>query len=412
MANDPPEQDSRYDWLYESKSGSRPSTRTRASDTRSHAEQRQDGTRVMPTREQPDQGNRGDSPRRSGPPPRGGATGAGGKKRRPRILRIILLLLLAYLIFLLVVPVVAWNRVDRMDAVPDGERVADGSGTNYLLIGSDSRDGLSEEERSTLGTGDAEGTRTDSIMILHVPSGFGGTPVLIAIPRDSYVPIPGHDSNKVNAAFSLGGPKLLVETLENTTTLRIDNYVEIGFGGFVDVVEAVNGVEMCLPDAIEDDKAHIDLAAGCQMLDGSDALGYVRMRYSDPRGDLGRVERQQEFMNAVMKRAVSPSTLLNPIRYWNFGMASGDALTLGEETGVIDMGRFALAMRTISGDGGVAMTVPIEDMGYQTPNGEAVKWDSDEALALFEALNAGNDVPRELLPDNAEDTDGADDSGD
>ncbi len=120
----------------------------------------------------------------------------------------------------------------------------------------------------------------------------GGKPALISIPRDSYLEIPGEGRNKVNAAFAIGGPALLVATLEDATGLRIDGYVEIGFGGFASVVDSLGGVEMCLPKALADEKAHIDLPAGCQTLDGANALGYVRARYSDPRGDLGRAERQ------------------------------------------------------------------------------------------------------------------------
>lgn len=316
-------------------------------------------------------------------------------------MRTILLILLAYVLFLVAVPVLSWNRVERVDATPAGERPADGSGTNYLLVGSDSREGLTAQERNELGTGDAGGQRTDSIMILHVPSTFG-TPVLISIPRDSYVPIAGHGSNKINAAFSFGGPELLADTVEQTTGLRMDEYIEIGFGGFVDVVESLNGVEMCLPEPIQDDKAHIDLPAGCQMLNGVDSLGYVRMRYSDPRGDLGRVERQQQFLNAVAKRALTPQTLLNPIRYWSFGMSSGDALTAGEDTGVFDMARFLVAMRAISSDAGIALTVPIESESYSTPAGSAVKWDSDQALSLFRSLNEGKPVPPNLIPDESD----------
>ena len=137
-----------------------------------------------------------------------------------------------------------------------------------------------------LGTGSADGRRTDSIILVHVPSG-GGKPALISVPRDSYLPIPGHGKNKVNAAFAIGGPKLLVETLEDATGLPIDGYVEIGFGGFADVVDSLGGVDICVPRDITDAKAHINLKKGCQTLDGTTALGYVRARYSDPKGDLG-----------------------------------------------------------------------------------------------------------------------------
>ena len=344
----------------------------------------------------------GRSPLRAPTPP-----GSGGRvlprmprRRRGRIrwLRILLLVLLAYLLVLIAVPLIAWGRVDKVPFEPTGERPAASAGTNYLLVGSDSREGLSPEERRRLGTGSAGGRRTDTIMILHVPS-LGGPPTLISLPRDSYVPIPGYKKNKINAAFAFGGPELLTATVENVTGLRVDEYVEIGFGGFVGVVEGLGGVEMCLPKAVKDEKAHIDLPAGCQELDGPNALGYVRARYFDPKGDLGRVERQRQFLSAVMNETLSPSTLLNPISYTRVGLAGGDALTVGQSTGVFDTARFALAMRAVSSDKGVTMTVPVESGGISTPVGSAVKWDSDKALTLFHALRDGEPIPPSLLPE-------------
>lgn len=318
------------------------------------------------------------------------------RRRGIRWGRVLLLLLLAYLLFLVTVPILAWSRVDRVNAEPGSSRPADNPGTTYLVVGSDSREGLSKKEQRELGTGSTAGKRTDTIMLLQVPD--VGPPVLVSIPRDSYVPIPGHGSNKVNAAFSFGGPKLLARTLEDVTGLRIDEYVEIGFGGFFGMVEAVGGVEQCLKQPMKDQKAHIDLPKGCQTLDGKNALGYVRARYSDPKGDLGRVERQQKFLAALADKAVSPSTLLNPYRYARFGFATGDALTIDKDTGLFDMVRFGLAMRTVAGGGGSSLTVPVSDPGYDTPVGSAVKWDTEKALELFDAMKGGDPVPADLIP--------------
>jgi LCP family protein required for cell wall assembly len=312
-----------------------------------------------------------------------------------RWLRIILLVLLAYVVFLVAMPFVGWGRVERVDISGGSDRPPDTPGTTYLIVGSDSREGLTDEEKRELGTGSAGGQRTDSIMILHVPS--AGVPVLISIPRDSYVPIPGKGRNKINAAFAFGGAPLLAETVENATGLRMDEYVEIGFGGFASVVNAVDGVEICVEKPIKDEDAHIDLPAGCQNLQAADALGYVRARKFDSKGDLGRVERQQQFLSALTKKAISPGTILNPIRYASFCLAVGDAITAGQDTGVIDMARFALAMRAVSAGAGVSLTVPTTP--YTTPGGSsALKWKSDEAKALFNALGEGNPVPPDLIP--------------
>ncbi len=148
-------------------------------------------------------------------------------------------------------------------------------------------------------------------MILSVPP--GGKPALISIPRDSYVPIPGNGKNKINAAYAFGGPKLITQTVEQNTGLRIDGYVEVGFGGFVNVIDALGGIDLCLPKAIKDKDAHIDLPKGCQTLSGANALGYVRERHADPLGDLGRAKRQRQMLSAMIKKAASPASVINPV---------------------------------------------------------------------------------------------------
>lgn len=262
-------------------------------------------------------------------------------------------------------------------------------------MGSDGRDDLTREERSELGTGSAEGQRTDSIMLVHVPSG-GGKSVIISIPRDSYVPIPDHGSNKINAAYAIGGPKLLIQTLEQVTDLRIDGYLEIGFGGFASVVNSLGGVDICVPFAMNDKFAHINLPKGCQTLDGKNALGFVRARHSDPRGDIGRAERQRQFLAAIMKGAATPSTVLNPFRYWSFTHTSAGAVGVGEDTSMKDASNILLAMRGAGNDSTLSLTVPLQDTAYQTRAGLAVKWNTERAQALFTMLR--EDQPLEAPP--------------
>lgn len=307
------------------------------------------------------------------------------KKRRNWFGRIIGLIVLLFLLVLISVPLYAWGKIDKVDAMPAGARPAETPGTTYLLVGSDSREGMTPAERAKLHTGNAAGQRTDSLMLLHVPE--SGPTALISLPRDSYVPIPGHGRNKINAAFAFGGPKLLIQTVEGVTGLRVDNYVEIGFGGFASIVDSVGGIKMCLPKAMKDKDAHINLPAGCQQLDGENALGYVRARKSDPLGDLGRVQRQREMIGAIAQKGVSPATILNPVRYYKLGTASADALTIDEGTGPLDLFKFARGMKAVAGGGdGVTLTVPISDNNLSTPHGSAVKWDTAKAKALFQAL--------------------------
>jgi len=291
-----------------------------------------------------------------------------------------------------VTPIHAWSQVAREDTTPTTQRPADASGSTYLLVGSDSREGLTAQEREDLGIGgNAKGRRTDSIILVHTPSG-SGKPVLISIPRDSFLPIPGERDNKVNAAFAIGGPKLLVATLEEATGLPIDGYVEIGLGGFAGVVDSLGGVEVCVKSDIKDKKADIDLKAGCQELDGKNALGYVRARYSDPRGDLGRAERQRQFLGAVMKQAATPSTVLLPWRWWGFTHTATSSVIVGEDTSLLDSYRILSTMRKVSSDQALSLVVPLASTNTSTSAGSSVTWDDDRAEALFSMLREGTPI--------------------
>ncbi len=280
----------------------------------------------------------------------------------------------------------------RTEALPDyPERVANTPGTNWLIVGSDSREGLSPEEQSELATGDVEGRRTDTIMLLH--SGSGPT-TLVSLPRDSFLSIPGKGRNKLNAAFSIGGPQLLVRTVEQATGLRIDHYAEVGFGGFVDVVDAVGGVDLCVPEGIKDPLAGLDIKAGCQELDGATALGYVRTR-ATARADLERVQRQREFLSALMAKATSPTTLLNPFRLVPMTTGTARAITVADGDHVWHLLGLALAMRDVS-RGGITTTVPIA--GLDTVGASSVvRWDTRAAKQLFDALARDEAPPASVI---------------
>jgi LCP family protein required for cell wall assembly len=318
-----------------------------------------------------------------------------GPRRRFPYGKVALIVAIAWLAFMIFTPLHAWSTVTKVDTTPPGQRPADSKGYNYLLVGSDSREGLTAAQRKEYATGNAAGRRTDSIILVHVPQS-GGKPALISIPRDSYVPIPGHGSNKINAAFAFGGPKLLVHTVEQVTDLHIDGYVEIGFAGFASVVDSVNGVTICVPFHMNDKKAGINLQKGCQVLDGKNALGFVRARYSDPRGDIGRAERQRQFLSAIMKKALTPATVLVPWRYWDFTHAAAHGLIVGQDTSMRDASRVLLAMRTVSQGNGLSLVVPLQSLNYQTQAGSAVKWDTQRARSLFTALR--EDQPLESPP--------------
>jgi LCP family protein required for cell wall assembly len=319
------------------------------------------------------------------PPAKQAATPGGRRKKRNWWLRGVLIVLAAWLIFLIAVPIWTWQKISKVDAEPDGDRPSDTPGTTYLLVGSDSREGLTKEQRGELGTGQASGQRTDTIILLHVPAGDGPR-LLLSIPRDSYVDVPGHGMNKVNAAYSLGGPELLVETVEKATDIRVDDYVEVGFTGFVDIVDAVGGITVCPETSIDDPKAGgLKMEKGCQEVDGHTALDYSRSR-AFPLGDITRAEHQREVITAVGKKAASWKTVVLPWRYWSVNKAAGESLRIGENVGPIDLTRFAWAMSHTGGTDAKRCVVPYTSLGTQTDVGSVVTWDDAAAERLFQLV--------------------------
>jgi LCP family protein required for cell wall assembly len=335
-------------------------------------------------------------------PGKGMGTGLPGRKRprlRPGL--IVIVVMLALIAYPILLATTAWTNLNRVEAIVPAHAVAapaDTPGRTFLVVGSDSRDNLSAEDRKRLGTGKVAGRRTDTIMLLHIPAG-GGPTVLVSVPRDSYVSIPGRGKNKINAAYAFGGPALLVQTVEQATGLRIDDYVETGLGGFANIVDAVGGVRVCPKFDMNDKDAHINLKKGCQQVDGKTALGYARARKSDPRGDLGRVERQREVLAAIASKTLSPGTIAAPWKAFPAAKSGGGALTIDETTSPLAVVRFVLAMRTVSSGGGVSMTVPIGNPNLSTPNGSAVQWDREKALQLFDGLKTNDESKIKSLAD-------------
>jgi LCP family protein required for cell wall assembly len=283
-------------------------------------------------------------------------------------------------------------------------RAPQGEGTNYLVVGSDSREGLSQQERKDLRTGFAEGRRTDSMILLH--TGADGT-TMLSLPRDSWVTIPPYvdpdtgrsyraQPDKLNAAFSLGGPDLLVRTVERNTGVRIDHYTEIGFAGFVGVVDAVGGVNMCLDRAVRDKDSGANLRKGCQTLDGAEALAFVRQRKQEAQGDLGRTRNQQKFLAALAKKAVTPSTLLNPAKSMPTLSAGLNTLIVDDGTDLSDLASLFEAMRAAASGKGRQLNVPVSDTDFATSKGTAVRWDEPRARALFTALRKDRPVPGDV----------------
>jgi LCP family protein required for cell wall assembly len=308
--------------------------------------------------------------------------------------RILLAVLLVFVVAVVATGVWMDSSLHRIPALADyPNRPATVKGTTWLLVGSDSRQGLSPDQQAELATGGDVGTgRTDTILLVHVPGIGSSTPTtMVSIPRDSYVPIPGYGEDKINAAFAVGGAPLLAQTVEQATGIRLDHYAEIGFDGFAVLVDAVGGVTMCPAEPISDPLAGIDLPAGCQKLDGRNALGYVRTR-ATPRADLDRMINQRQFMSALLHRAASPAVLLNPMRWYPMAHAVSGALTVDAGDHIWDLARLAWALR---GDI-TTTTVPIGEF-TGSDSGSVVMWNSDAAGRLFAALASDSPVPQDVL---------------
>ena len=261
-------------------------------------------------------------------------------------------------------------------------------GRTFLIAGSDSRaDGA---------VGDStEGERADSIMLLHNPD--SGPAALISLPRDTFTEIPGHGANKLNASYSRGGPELLVASVEGLTGLSVDHYVEIGMGGVRDVVDAVGGVELCLDYDVDDWRSKLEWEAGCHRADGETALAFARMRYADREGDIGRTERQRQIVSAVISEVSDPATLLDPRGHVDLISSGLGSILVDHDTGIIDLGRMALAFRSATGSDGIVGPPPIADYDYRPGGiGSTVLLDENLAPDFFARLRDGELTPADV----------------
>lgn len=288
----------------------------------------------------------------------GGRGGSNIRIRKGRVFGVVaVLVLLAILAWPIGLMIWANGKIQHVEALSGAENTP---GTTYLIAGSDAR-GTGGIDDST------SGARTDTIMLLHKPS--SGPVALISLPRDTYAEIPGVGGDKINAAYAYGGAPLLVETVEALSGLTVDHYVEVGFGGVQGVVNAVGGVRLCLDYDVHDVKSKLDWKAGCHTVMGKTAIAFSRMRYSDPTGDIGRAQRQQQVIAQVGKKIADPAVLLNPATQVALADAGLAAVVTDTDSGIIDLAMLGLAFRSANGKDGVTGTPPIATIGYRTPAG-------------------------------------------
>lgn len=254
---------------------------------------------------------------------------------------------------------------------------------NVLVIGSDSREGLTDEDLLEIGTNAVDGERTDSIFILSVS---GSRAAILAFPRDLWVSRCDGSNGRINAALVIGGADCLIDTVEQTSGIPVHGYMAVSFGGFRDIVDSVGGVDICVEKPLNDPFANVNLEAGCQVLDGTQALGYVRTRKLD--NDFERIRRQQQFLGALAGKLAVPATVLNPSRAFEVTGAVGAALTADDGLGLTDLLRIANGARGLASGASVTATVP----GTGARIGGAAVLEIDQAAAepLFASFRDGS----------------------
>ena len=301
------------------------------------------------------------------------------------------------------------NKIDVFSGIekrPEKKSTA----MNYLLVGSDTREGLSKAELKALRVGSvatAAGKRSDTMLLVHI-SKARDKAVMISIPRDTFALIPEHTSktgklipavySKINSSFNWGGAPLLIQTIEEMTELKIDHYIEINFAGFARIVDSIGGVEICTKKNINDPKSHLVLEAGVHTLNGIESLKYVRTREFDGMGDIGKMQRQQAFMSAVLRKATSAGVLLNPVTMASFINSALSAVTTDSELKNSDLIALAKQMKSLSTSSVRTLTVPLSDLNYYS-NGvtSAVLWDPVLAPQLWTRLREDQAVVDEVV---------------
>lgn len=308
------------------------------------------------------------------------------RSRRPPLIRLARAAIVLLLATVLAVPATVLlllprERVDGLAA--SGPPVGRGP-LHVLVTGSDSRQDLSLEERIALTTGSAAGERADTIILLAID----GTRVgMLSFPRDLSVERCDGSVGRINGALSIGGPSCLVETVHRLSGIRAHHHVTVTFGGFRDVVDAIGGVELCLERALRDRSAGIDLPAGCQVLDGADALGYVRVRKVD--SDLARIGRQQQFLRALAVELTDPTLLVQPWRLAPTVVGASRAVTVDQRLGPVDLARIAIGLRAVASGRAVTVTVPSD--GFRSSSGASLlRLRSDEAAPIFAGFADGS----------------------
>ena len=279
--------------------------------------------------------------------------------------------------------------------VPDVDPVTDR--TTILLVGSDSRDGLSEEQLQAIGTDPTGTDLTDTIILLQLDPATDRA-AMLSFPRDLVVQRCDGSRGRINQAFAIGeeqadglGPRCLVDTITALTRIEIDHYARVNFSGFVQAVDALGGVEFYIEEPLQDRYSGLDIPAGCVTFDGVGAIQFVRARRID--SDFGRIARQQRFAREMINKATSVGTLTNPVRVAQLIGSISDVLETDNTFGVSQMVDLVTSVQNITSGGVDGRTVPA--VPGRLGEADVVYAIEDEAESLYTAFRNGD-----LLPDD------------
>ncbi|MBC3193505.1 LCP family protein [Pseudonocardia sp. C8] len=303
------------------------------------------------------------------------------------------LLALVVALLLLVAGGIAWlvasvgNDVPRIPDAFKGlentERPASFGGTTFLLVGTDSRS--AEPTTGAAASADPGSQRSDVIM-LGTLAPDGASASVVSIPRDSWVEIPGHGPNKINAAYAFGGAPLLIGTVEQLTGVRVDHFGVVDFAGFTSLVDSVGGIDVTVARATSNDG--VEFTEGTNHLDGAEALAYVRQRYDLPNGDLDRAARQQNAMKALLEK-VQATASTDPASLYAFATSVGDAVSIDDSLSNTGLVQLALANRNLRGSDVTFVTAPVAGLGREGAQ-SVVYLDEARGRSLWDAVRNGS----------------------
>ena len=271
---------------------------------------------------------------------------------------------------------------------------AEGEPFTALLVGSDSREGLTEEEQLDLGAAAVGGERADTLILAHIDPADDHV-IMVQFPRDLWVPIPGLGENKINAALE-GGPDQLIETVRNLTGLQINKYLQVNIAGFRDLVDEIGGVDICISEAIPfDPNTGIEITEeelGFVHFDGDRAIRFVRSRNFET-GDFARIQNQQKFVAAAINKVTSTSTLLNPGRIVELAEIAGKNLRTDQHTTLNGIRNLLETLRGFEPERFEAYIVPNHGIG-NVDGISTVEYDPVTAEVMFDAIEE-NESPAE-----------------